>query len=97
MIQRNNLLKQAATLDEARELLFVWDKQIAEEGAKVVFKRSSFCEKLKTHAKKMPFKFNGRQRRTDFGIRYSDKGESVKELSENYLTLLTDNVEKTFS
>ncbi len=96
MIQRNNLLKQAATLDEARELLFVWDKQIAEEGAKVVFKRSSFCEKLKTHAKKCHLNLTDGKEELTLEYVTQIKGESVKELSENYLTLLTDNVEKDF-
>lgn len=51
LAQRNNILKQSNSVEEARDTLFAWDAQIAEEGAKIIAKRKEFCNKLKVYAK----------------------------------------------
>ena len=97
LAQRNNLLKQARTVEEVRETVFVWDKQIAEEGARVIAKRKSFCEKLKVYAKQSHATLTNGEETLELDYVTQVKGESASEIAENYLKLLQSNVEKDFS
>lgn len=94
--QRNNLLKQAKTLDGVKETVFVWDKQLAEEGARVIAKRRSFCEKLKVYAKASHAMLTDAKEQLEMEYVTQIKGESVAEIAENYLALLQNNLEKDF-
>lgn len=97
LLQRNNLLKQARELDEIRDLLYAWNGQIADEGAKIVYKRKEFCDKLKVHAVKCHAALTDGKEELSLGYVTQIKGDGIKELAENYLKLLNDNVEKDFS
>ena len=94
--QRNNLLKTAKTPEELKETVFVWDKQIAEEGARVVAKRRSFCEKLKIYAKQSHSTLTDGKETLELSYVTQLKGDSVTEISDNYLKLLQTNLEKDF-
>ena len=94
--QRNNLLKQARTVDEVRETVFVWDKQIAEEGARVIAKRKNFCDKLKIYAKESHSTLTDNEEQLELDYVTQIKGESVNEIAENYLKLLQNSTEKDF-
>ncbi|BCJ87468.1 DNA replication/repair protein RecF [Effusibacillus dendaii] len=49
--QRNNLLKDAESLDSRlSEMLSVWDDQLVEYGSRIVTKRVEFVHKLQMHA-----------------------------------------------
>ena len=95
--QRNNLLKQAKTVEDVRETVFVWDKQIAEEGARVISKRKSFCEKLKVYAKDCHGKLTDGEENLTLDYVTQVNGESVQEIAENYLKLLQNSIEKDFN
>ena len=95
--QRNNLLKQSRTVEEVRETVFVWDKQIAEEGARVIAKRKSFCEKLKVYAKESHATLTNGEEQLELDYVTQIKGESVAEITENYLKLLQNGTEKDFN
>ena len=92
--QRNNLLKQARTLEEVKETVFVWDRQIAEEGARVILKRKSFCEKLKVYAKESHATLTDGEEQLQLDYVTQIKGESVAEITENYLKALQNSIEK---
>ena len=94
--QRNNLLKQARTLEEVNETVFVWDRQIAEEGARVIAKRKNFCEKLKVYAKQSHSTLTDNEENLELEYVTQIKGETVAEITENYLKLLQNNTEKDF-
>ena len=94
--QRNNLLKQARSVDEVKETVFVWDKQIADEGAKVIAKRKSFCEKLKVYAKQSHATLTDGEEVLELDYVTQISGHGVAEIAENYLKLLQNNVEKDF-
>ena len=94
--QRNNLLKTAKTVDELKDTIFVWDKQIAEEGARVVAKRQSFCEKLKVYAKQSHATLTDGKEQLKMEYVTQIKGDSVADLTENYLKLLSNSLEKDF-
>ncbi len=93
LAQRNNLLK-TATLDELKESIFVWDKQIAEEGAKIIFKRKNFCKKLVTLADECHRQLSDGQESLLVKYVTQIEGETVAELTKNYLNKLTENFEK---
>ena len=95
--QRNNLLKQAKDIGQLKDMIFVWDEQIAEEGARVIAKRRAFCNKLKVFAKQNHEKLTSSQETLDLQYVTQVKGEDVAELSANYLKLLQDNLEKDFA
>lgn len=92
--QRNNLLKQAKTTEEARETVFVWDEQLAEEGAKIIMKRRTFCEKLKVYAKETHATLTDGDERLELGYVTQIKGDSHSELVAYYRSALSDNLEK---
>ena len=94
--QRNNLLKQARTVDEVRETVFVWDKQIAEEGARVIARRKNFCDKLKIYARESHSTLTDNEEQLELDYVTQIKGESVNEIAENYLKLLQNSTEKDF-
>ena len=94
LAQRNNLLKQAKTLDGVKETIFAWDKQLAEEGARVIAKRRSFCEKLKVYAKQSHATLTDGKEQLEMDYVTQIKGDGVAELTENYLKLLQSNLEK---
>lgn len=97
LAQRNNLLKIAKSADEARETVFAWDKQIAEEGAKVIAKRRAFCDKLKVHAKSCHERLTDKKESLTLAYVTPIKGDSVAEITQNYLEALQQNIEKDFS
>lgn len=97
LAQRNNLLKSAFSVDNLRETVFVWDQQIAEEGARVVAKRKAFCEKLKVYAKRCHEKLTDGKETLDLSYVTQIDGENIKDLTQNYLNLLQNSVEKDFA
>ena len=96
LTQRNNLLKTARTVEELKDTVFVWDKQIAEEGAKVVAKRRSFCEKLKVYAQQSHATLTDSAEQLAMDYVTQIKGDSVADLTNYYLKLLSDNLAKDF-
>jgi len=96
LAQRNNLLKQSQTIDEAQELLFAWNGQIAEEGAKIIMKRKSFCDKLKVYAKECHNELSNGKETLETEYVTQIKGDSFAELSKNYADALESNLEKDF-
>ena len=96
LTQRNNLLKQAKTVEEVADTVFVWDKQIADEGARVILKRKNFCEKLKVYAKESHGTLTDGEEQLELDYVTQIKGDSVAEIADNYLKTLQSNLEKDF-
>ena len=94
LAQRNNLLKQGYETDKLRDLIFVWDEQLAREGAKIVLKRKQFCENLKVFATESHAKLTSGKELLAMEYLTQVQGETLAELEENYGKLLADNLEK---
>lgn len=94
--QRNNLLKQAGSIEEAKEMLFVWDRQIADEGAKIIYKRKAFCAKLKPYAKQCHNALTDGRETLNLEYITQISGETVTELTANYAEQLENNIDKDF-
>lgn len=97
LAQRNNLLKQAKNAEEAKETVFAWDNQIAEEGARIIVKRKAFCGKLKVYAKDCHERLTDGKESLDLDYVTAIKGETVSEVCRNYLETLSQNLEKDFA
>ncbi len=96
LMQRNNLLKQARTLDEIQDLLFVWNSQLAEEGAKVVLKRRAFCEKLKVYAAQCHTALSDGKENLTVEYVTQIKGDDYESTAVDYMHLLDQSAEKDF-
>ncbi|MCM1395832.1 MAG: DNA replication/repair protein RecF [Corallococcus sp.] len=97
LAQRNNLLKTVQTAEKAAETLFAWDKQIAEEGAKVIAKRRAFCDKLKLRAKACHDRLTDGKENLSLAYVTQIKGTSVAEITQNYSDALKQSIEKDFA
>ena len=97
LAQRNNLLKTARTLEDAKQTVFAWDKQLAEEGAKIIAKRRTFCNKLKVYADKCHHKLTDDKESLSLQYVTQIEGDTLQQLSQNYLEQLQSSVEKDFS
>ena len=97
LAQRNNLLKQADSSNELKETVFVWDEQIAEEGAKIIMKRKNFCEKLKVFAKETHAALTDDKEQLELDYVTQIKGEGYSDLVANYRAALADSLEKDFA
>lgn len=94
LAQRNNLLKFAKSMDELKETVFVWDEQIAEEGAKVIAKRRAFCQKLKPIATSTHGALTDNKELLELEYVSQIKGESNRDIAQNYRETLANNLEK---
>lgn len=97
LAQRNNLLKQAKDLNEVKDTVFVWDEQIAEEGARIILKRRAFCEKLKKFAAETHSALTDGKETLELNYLTPIAGEGFSELSANYRQTLAANIEKDFN
>lgn len=94
LAQRNNLLKQNYEQDKLRDLIFVWDEQIAREGAKIVAKRRQFCDQLKVFATQSHSSLTSGKETLVMEYLTQVAGETLAELEENYAKLLAENFDK---
>lgn len=96
LAQRNNLLKTARSLQEATDTAFIWDEQLAEEGAKIIYKRRAFCNKLKDYAKRCHAKLTDNNELLSLEYSSQVDGDTANDIAKNYLALLQKNTEKDF-
>lgn len=94
--QRNTLLKQCASVEQAKQTIFVWDEQIAEEGAKIFAKRRAFCQKLQTIAQSTHQKLTEGEETLTVQYVSQIEGQTTQEIRQNYLALLEKSLEKDF-
>lgn len=96
LLQRNNALKAATTLEEAKDTVYGWNKVMAEEGARIVLKRRRFCENLKILAADCCRKLTDGKEVLQMSYSTHFKGETLQELTENYLQELEKSIERDF-
>ena len=92
--QRNNLIKKSRDIETLKEMLFVWDAQLARECARIVAKRARFCDRLKAlaaDAHKRLTDGKEQQRTAALSLKLAEL-EIFKELTGDYPVLLLDDV-----
>jgi len=95
LTQRNNLIKNSATIKELSETLAGWDEQLAKEGARITIKRREFCDMLSPKAAEAHKKLTKTE---NFELSYqaSINGDTAEEIYEKYLKKLNESIEKDF-
>lgn len=96
LAQRNNALKVANSVQDAKDAVFCWDKILAEEGAKIVDKRQRFCRSLAPLAKTAHEKLTDGKESPE--IRYVPDigGETICDVFDGFCRTLEENLEKDF-
>lgn len=94
--QRNNLIKKSRDVNSLKEMLFVWDAQLAKECARIVSKRMRFCDRLKTLAADAHDKLTDGKERLEISYVTQISGENAEQREKNMLELLGAGVQKDF-
>lgn len=92
--QKNNLLKDSARLRNVDEMLSVWDAQLAEYGAIIIFKRKKYLEQLNSEAAKIHSILSGEKEKLELGYECPIDGETVEEIKEKLFEKIESTREK---
>lgn len=92
--QRNNLLKNQAKNADIKDMLSVWDRQLAAEGAKLFVKRREFAEKLFPLAAEAHKTLSGGKESLGVVYQTEMEGETREEAQDNLLAMLGDDIER---
>ncbi len=93
--QRNALLKKAS-LKYATETLPIWNESLAKEGAKIIFQRKKFCEKVNHYAVDIHKFLTGEEDIIKYEYVSSGTGDTLEEIEKNLIIALEKNFEKDF-
>lgn len=93
LAQRNMLLKDIAKNPSLSDMLYIWDKNLAASGAKIIYQRCKYIEALLPYAKEV---FSGLSRGTeeiDLYLKgtFEYDGLSVQELQKRLMFALDNN------
>lgn len=94
--QRNNLIKKSRDIETLKEMLFVWDAQLARECARIVAKRARFCDRLKALAADAHKRLTDGKESLEISYVTQIEGENVEEREKSAALLLSGSVEKDF-
>ncbi len=94
--QRNSLLKSSNNIDSLKDMLFVWDTQLALECARIVTKRQAFCNSLKDYAADAHLRVSGGKENLELTYITSITGDSIAEKQQTALNLLKANIKRDF-
>lgn len=96
LAQRNNALKLARDLNDARDAVFCWDEILAEEGTQIVTKRHAFCEKLAPLAKSAHEKLTDGKETLRMRYLPNIYAENLQSVYNGIRCALEQNLEKDF-
>ncbi len=96
LAQRNNALKSAVDLEDAKDAVFGWNNILAEEGAKIVEKRQDFCKKLTPLAKTSHEKLTDGKETLEMRYVANIGGETPQAVFEGFCQALEESLEKDF-
>lgn len=92
--QRNNLLKSDGKNKDIGEMLSIWDRQLAKEGAKLYLKRRDFVEKISPIAAQVHQKLTDGREEMTVVYQTETEGDNAAQ-AESWLTQkLADTLEK---
>ncbi len=96
LAQRNSLLKSSNNIDSLKDMLFVWDTQLALECARIVYKRQAFCNTLKDFAADAHLRVSGGKEKLELTYITAIKGDSIAEKKQTALNLLKSTLQRDF-
>lgn len=95
LAQRNNALKQAKDIEQAKDAVFCWDAILAEEGARIVAKRRRFCNRLAPLAQRAQEKLNS-QEKLEMQYVSDIDGQTAQQAAKQFAQLLENNLQRDF-
>lgn len=95
--QRNSLLKESYKNEKIKDMLVLWDTQLAKEGAYIVSKRYEFIQKLKNFANEAHLKITNNSEILDLEYESSVKFSSLDEIQTQLENKLKETVDKDLS
>jgi DNA replication and repair protein RecF len=94
--QRNKLLKTARTIEGLKDMLAVWDIQLAAVGAEIISDRLIFLEKLSVHAAREHDRLSSG--REELLLRYeSDAIEETSDIKKQLMLRYESDIEKDYA
>ncbi|MBR2302688.1 MAG: DNA replication/repair protein RecF [Clostridia bacterium] len=92
--QRNNLLKKENNNKNLAEMLSIWDRQLAKEGAKLFLKRLDFIQKISPVANEIHKHLTSGKESLDIVYQSEMQGTTRQEAEEFLVQKLSDTFEK---
>ena len=94
LFQRNELLKKIIVKPDFKDMLEIWDEQLAEKGARIVLRRKKFIEDLNKVSQRIHYSVTKNNEKLTVEYLTSIKNlESYDTIKDNLLLLLKKNIE----
>lgn len=93
IISQRNVLLKSEDKEMILDTLPIWDIQLAEAGAKIIYKRKEFIEKLAPNAQNAHYAITGGEERLELSLESGTDGETEEEIKENLRLALYERVE----
>ena len=94
LANRNKLLKENFKDDNIKEMLIIWDSQLAREGANIIKKRYEFVRKLSIAAKEAHKNLTDGEENLELEYESIVKDEPIEIMQEKIEKLLRDSADK---
>lgn len=95
--QRNKLLKEHKDSPNLKEMLYGWDRQLADYGAIIISKRYEFIEKIKIFAQKMHSEISHNKENLSLEYECDIPNQDIQKMKEEFFEKLMQNYEKDLS
>ena len=94
LFQRNELLKKIIAKPDFKDMLEIWDEQLADKGARIVLRRKKFVEDLNTVSQRIHYSVTKNYEKLTVDYLTSIKNlESYDTIKDNLLLLLKKNID----
>ena len=93
LIQRNMLLKDIPKNPSLEDMLYIWDKNLAISGAKIIYQRQKYIEALLPYAREVFDGLSKGREMLDFRLKgpFNYEGLSVEEIQKQLMFALDNN------
>lgn len=93
LTQRNTLLKDIAINSSLEDMLYIWDRNFAKAGAKIIYQRRKYIEALMPYAKNIFGGLSGGKENIDISLNgsFNYDGLETPEIEKNIMIALENN------
>lgn len=93
LLQRNMLLKDACKNSSLLDMLYIWDKNLATAGAKIIFQRKKYIESLLPYAKEIFSGLSAGKENIDLKIKgsFDYDGLNLVDIQKQFMLTLEKN------
>ncbi len=97
LANRNKLLKENFNQENIKDMLVIWDAQLAKEGANIIKKRYEFVEHLKEAARKAHLELTNDTENLELGYESIVEDGTLEEMQAKLEKKLLENADKDIS